>query len=111
MYSSLCSSSMYSYIVVVLCTPYVSYYVLVFTLLVPRIVNTIVYIVRSLTYSLHSYCSLALFTLSHLSLLLAKARIGDIVTCVDLKVLNVPDMNGPLGPGLIKKYPAVAGYS
>jgi hypothetical protein len=51
-----------------------------------------------------------ILVLSMLSLLLAKARIGDGVTCVDLKVLNVPDMNGPLGPGLIKKYPAVAGY-
>ena len=66
--------------------------------------------------SLHSHHSMLFRSLYHpctlvqLSLLLAKARIGDIVTCVDLKVLNVPDMNGPLGPGLIKKYPAVAGY-
>jgi hypothetical protein len=46
-----------------------------------------------------------ILVLSMLSLLLAKARIGDGVTCVDLKVLNVPDMNGPLGPGDAKNIP------
>jgi hypothetical protein len=30
---------------------------------------------------------------------------GDGVTCVDLKVLNVPDMNGPLGPVDVKNIP------
>jgi hypothetical protein len=49
--------------------------------------------------------------LSHLvSALELKLSYGDGVTCVDLKVLNVPDDVWSKAPCCCKKYPAVAGY-
>jgi hypothetical protein len=71
----------------------------------------------SLCYVVRSLCSLycvpiircahsTMFLVHHIvSALELKLSYGDGVTCVDLKVLNVPDMNGPLGPVDVKNIP------